>query len=1030
MADDLKKVGLVFKADGAVDFIKTNQAVNSSLKENYQQFRLTQVQWDESTKSSQKLRDKLVYLNSAYDIQKDKVRLLKTELSELEQKEGTSTAEIGKKKAAVAQAEAQLGAYEKQIKKTSKEIESGTSDLKDFADKLDNVSGKVTDAGKKMSVFTAAYGAATGLAVKASMDFESAIAGVNKTIDGTPEQLDSIKKGIRNMAKEIPASTTEISAVAEAAGQLGIQTDNVLDFTRVMIDMGNATNLSAEEGATTLARFANVTKMSQKDFSRLGSSIVALGNNFATTESEIAAMAMNLGSAGTQVGMTQSDILALATALSSVGLEAQAGGTSFSKAMIKMQLAVETGSEELQDFARVAGMTGEEFSKLFKEDATGALMAFIDGLSKTGDQGESAIKVLDDMGITETRLRDSLLRSANASEIFSEAIGMSSDAWSENTALTDEAAMRYATTESQMKVLKNTINDLAISFGDLLLPKVQSFIEKLKDVVDFVNQLDPVAKSLILTIGGIVAAIGPILIVIGQVGKGVATLIKAFVFLKPIIGPMFVAAKAAVVGFAATLGLPVAAIVAIGVAVVALVALMVKYWDEIKAFTIDVFNSISSTVSKIFNSIGTYIGGVFENVKAIVKDVFTSMTAWFEPVIESLKQGISNFHEFFSNTIGTIADFFKNTFENIKKTLSSAIAIMVENIQAFVTSVLEFLDWPIQFIKNALLLVVALLAIALETIYTTVIQPLVDFFVTAFQAISLAVSEKLAEISAFFDATFTAIKEFVGGILTNIVEFFTTSFNAIKEFVEMVLTHITDFFQKSFDWVMTTVINPFTEMMKNVFDTIKEHINNVINNIREFFRTGFEFVKVNVITPLIDFFSSIFNNIQNIISGVVENIKTAFSNMKWFIIETFENVKATIQHIFSTVVGIIKAPINGAIELINGALRSLNRIKVPSWVPGLGGAGINFPMISYLATGGDLISGAAIVGEMGPELLMQGQGRSKVVPLTESGKHNATEIIDYKKLGYEVARAMQSLKFTMDDDGFGKFVDNRLIEVM
>ena len=191
------------------------------------------------------------------------------------------------------------------------------------------------------------------------------------------------------MAKEIPASTTEISEVAEAAGQLGIKTQDVLGFTRVMIDMGNSTNLSAEDAATSIAKFANITGLAadtsmsaDEKYKKMGSTIVDLGNNYATTEADVMNMATNLASAGTQVGMSESDILALATALSSVGMEAQAGGTAFSKALIEMQLAVETSSDSLKDWADVAGMSTSEFSKRFKEDATGALEAFIEGLSK------------------------------------------------------------------------------------------------------------------------------------------------------------------------------------------------------------------------------------------------------------------------------------------------------------------------------------------------------------------------------------------------------------------------------------------------------------------------------------------------------------------------------------------------------------------------------------------------------------------------------------------------------------------------
>ncbi len=114
------------------------------------------------------------------------------------------------------------------------------------------------------------------------------------------------------MSKEIPASASAIAEVAEAAGQLGIEVPNILGFTRVMIDLGEATNLSSDEAATSLARLANITGMSQIDFDKLGSTIVALGNNLATTESEIVAMGgLRLAGAGSQIGLTEAQIMSL-----------------------------------------------------------------------------------------------------------------------------------------------------------------------------------------------------------------------------------------------------------------------------------------------------------------------------------------------------------------------------------------------------------------------------------------------------------------------------------------------------------------------------------------------------------------------------------------------------------------------------------------------------------------------------------------------------------------------------------------------
>ena len=161
-------------------------------------------------------------------------------------------------------------------------------------------------------------------------------------------------------------SAVEIAAVAESAGQLGIQTDNILGFTKTIIDLSNATNLVGEEGASQLAKFANITQMSQKNFDRLGSTIVALGNNSATTEADIVAMATRIAGAGKQVGMTEANIMSFAAALSSVGIEAEAGGSSFSKVMLEMQMAIQSGSESVSDFAKVAGMSTKDFAEKFK----------------------------------------------------------------------------------------------------------------------------------------------------------------------------------------------------------------------------------------------------------------------------------------------------------------------------------------------------------------------------------------------------------------------------------------------------------------------------------------------------------------------------------------------------------------------------------------------------------------------------------------------------------------------------------------
>ena len=302
--------------------------------------------------------------------------------------------------------------------------------------------------------------------MQTGIQFESAFAGVEKTVDATDAQLQEFRSGIREMSTEIPQTAAEIASVAEAAGQLGIRNEYLLGFTETMSNLGVATNMSATEAATSLARLANITQMPQENFDRLGSTIVALGNNLATTESEITEMGLRLAGAGKQVGMSEAQILGLAGAISSVGIEADAGGSAVSTIMTKMQLAVEQGGESLEQFANVAGMSADEFRQAFQEDAAQALVAFVEGLGTMDSRGQSAIATLSDMEITEIRQRDALLRLAGAGDVLSESLGIATQAWDENNALTNEAEKRYQTLESQIQILKNNVDDFAISLYD------------------------------------------------------------------------------------------------------------------------------------------------------------------------------------------------------------------------------------------------------------------------------------------------------------------------------------------------------------------------------------------------------------------------------------------------------------------------------------------------------------------------------------------------------------------------------------
>lgn len=412
----------------------------------------------------------------------------------------------------------------REIDQTSVYLAEAENSADGYAHSLDKISETADDMSEKMAAsFDAITASLAAAGIERAFDnirdamqecrdkaleFESSITGVFKTVSGSAEELDAIKQGIKDLALEIPATTTEISSVAEAAGQLGIATRDILEFTEVMIKLGTSTNLSATEAATSLARYANITGMTADNYERLGSTIVDLGNKFATTEEEIVALATRMAATGEMVGMSEADMLAYAAALSSVGIEAEAGGTAISKLFKKLELGSANGT--LGSYAEIAGMLADEFKALWENDPAEALRRFIIGLASVEENGQKAISVLNDMGITEVRMSNAILALSASGDLLTRALDTSSAAWERNAALEEEAARRYETDASKAVILKNAIEQLEVALGDDFNNTMEPAIENLTELVIAMknaSEESPTFSAGIVGVGGALAGL-------------------------------------------------------------------------------------------------------------------------------------------------------------------------------------------------------------------------------------------------------------------------------------------------------------------------------------------------------------------------------------------------------------------------------------------------------------------------------------------------------------------------------------------
>lgn len=520
----------------------------------------------------------------------------------------------------VAQARQNIGAIQSDISRLERTLvglhltsTAVSQSITHLGRQLSALGSSLMGVGRTISIVVTAPLAFMGAsAIKAGIDFENAFASVLKTTEGLGDTWrtltplgEKVLAGLREMAKEMPLMASELAEVMAVAGQLGIAESQLVEFTRVMAEMGVTTNLTAEEAAYAIARIENIFEVSAGDMAsvarHLGSTVVDMGNNFATTEADVMEFATRIAAAGRIVGMTIPDIVAIATATTSVGVQVEAGGTAIQRVLIGMEAALAGSAEKMLLFATTAnralgeaGMTVEEFAELMRTKPIEAFTLFIKGLKESG---EDAFAILKGLGLADQRLIRTILSLANAGDLLERTVRRSNQAWEENNALADEARKRFETVRSKLGILRNRFVDLGITLFDLVRDPLVKIIEGLGNFIDHLAKLDPHVLRFGMVLAGLVAAIGPIILVLGTIISLLGTLLT-------VIAPLFT-----------PLGLLAGAIGLVGTS--SLVA----------------SDQFGSFVGRLLG-VSPEVQGVFEGIQASIEDIL--------PTFENVLSGLSS----------------------------------------------------------------------------------------------------------------------------------------------------------------------------------------------------------------------------------------------------------------------------------------------------------------------------------------------------------------------------------------------------
>ncbi|MDS3887029.1 phage tail tape measure protein [Staphylococcus hominis] len=812
-----------------------------------------------------------------------------------------------------------------------------------YKDSIRNVGSTMRSVGSaSMLYMTMPAVAGMGTAIKSSIDWEQALAGVAKTTNMSGSELNKMGNEITKMSNTMPFAATEIAGVAEAAGQLGIKKQDITSFTRTMMNLGVATNLTADEAATEFARFANAANMPIKDVDRLGSTVVALGNSTATTEKEIVEMAQRLAGAGAQAGFSSDEIMSVSAAMSSVGIEAEAGGTAMTQIWNKMTKAVAEGGDTLDSFAKTAGVSGKEFAQIWENNPSKALSMFVKGLGETEGGAKGVLKALDDVGIKGIREADTIRRMANNHQVLDKALKTGSEGWKENSALTDEANIRYETMGSKLKMLKNTFINFARTIGDAVAPIVSFLADKLTGLFEHLQGTSNATKIAIAAFTLLGAAIPPLIVATGVLAHSIVGISEAMTLLNatkggakffslfnggikgllpniaqlltkiPLIGGLMTALTGPV-------GIAVAAIAGIGTAFVVAYKKSETFRNIVNTVVTPIKNAfigLGNVIKQFFGAIGAIMNNNSGKGLNILKKILPDEAAkQFYATLLMVRGAYNDFVNFIKTTSTIIGAFFKTFW----KQNGDFIIMVFTTIKIAVGSILN-------------------------SLFNGVIKPI------------------LSGIKAFFGIIFGGIKQIVINVFTSLREIVQGGLNVIRGVVKIFKGLFTGDFRLLWEGVkqvfsgylsiisgilrstlgnMVVIVKTIGQLIINSFRTIWTIVKNVTLGIVKvlvatikFLFTGLKNVIVAILNGIknisIAIWTAIKSSVLVIVRSLVALAKNSFSTLKGFLSALWTSIKNTAIKLWTAlkigVLAIVRTLVSTARNILNTLKNFITRL--------------------------------------------------------------------------------------------------------